>query len=238
MSADPPLFLIDESARDSEAAIWFVEPAGFTALPLDVLLNVSHCAEGDTLRVALAPLLDIAPDESARQRFLAQVGAGQQLMAALCDTGTVYCAIGLHSDDSSDRDAGAGVLGGSTGERVAAQPLLSFLTLTWHDIAAAPPAVTAARAVAGWPEGECTRVEYLENVACGPVGICETLRMTASHSGFGARRLLQNHAYLPHPDGERLAVLTLSTGAVELRDDYRRILRGIVNLVSFDAPFG
>ncbi|MCF3125378.1 hypothetical protein IPZ68_37645, partial [Streptomyces arenae] len=218
---------------------WFAEPAGFTAVPLGVLLNVPDVPDApdmpgsDALRAAFAPVLDSAPDELARERFLGQVGAAQQLLSALCEAGTVYCAIGLHRDDvDSDRGEGGG----------AGQPLLSLLTLSWRDVAPAPPSVTAARAVTDGREregasGRIEYVEYVEGVACGPVSLSEAVLTPVGVHGLGAAGpLLQAHAHLPHPDGRRLAVLTLSTQAVHRRDAYRRILRNVVELVSFANP--
>ncbi|MEV5979872.1 hypothetical protein [Streptomyces sp. NPDC052114] len=239
MRTDPPpssSFVIDDSARDPEADIWFAEPAGFTVVPLDVLLNVPDASGRDALRTALAPVLDSAPDELARQRFLGQVGAAQQLLSVLCEAGTVYCAIGLHRDDVDGVDGMDGVGRDSGGGGRAGQPLLSLLTLSWRDVALAPPSVTAARAVASGGEGEA-RIEYVEGVACGPVSLREAVLTPVGVHGFGsAGPLLQVHAHLPHPDGRRLAVLTLSTQAVHRRDDYRRILRNVVDLVSFEDP--
>ncbi|MEU1016818.1 hypothetical protein [Streptomyces sp. NPDC005898] len=234
MRTDLPSLVVHDSARDPEADIWFAEPAGFTAVPLDVLLNVPDSPESDPFHVALGPVLDTAPDELARQRFLAHVGAARHLLSALCEAGTVYCAIGLHRDDTDvDRDAPGEEATARAGD--AGRPLLSFLTLSWRDIAIAPPSVTAARAVASGEGAPHTRVEYVEGLACGPVSLSETVR-TPVPGGLGAGPLLQIHAHLPHPDGRRIAVLTLSTRATHRRDDYRRILRGGIELVSFENP--
>lgn len=57
-------------------------------------------------------------------------------------------------------------------------------------------------------------------------------------SGLPSTPLLQIHAYLPHPDHKRMAVLTLSTTATERRVQYRAILRNIAELTSFQSPLG
>ncbi|MEU6120689.1 hypothetical protein [Streptomyces sp. NPDC047123] len=236
MHHDCPPLLIDRSACDAEAAIWFAEPAGFTALPLGALLNAPESFEGEALRTALATVLGTAPDELSRQRFLGHFGATQQILATLCEMGTVYCAIGLHLDDArvdGDRHLDENRTEAGSAHRT----LLSLLTLSWRDIAVAPPTVTAARAVASDEGDVLTGLEYIADASCGPVSLCETVRNPAAVTGLAANRLLQIHAHLPHPDGRRLAVLTLSTQAVHRRDDYRRMLRGSVDLVSFVDPF-
>ncbi|MEU1120737.1 MULTISPECIES: hypothetical protein [unclassified Streptomyces] len=242
MSTRFPPFVIDDSACDSEAAIWFAEPCGYTVLPLEGLLSAPPLTEGGGLRAALAPVLEGVPDELVRQRLVAQADAGQQLLAALCGVGTVYCAIGLHHDDSDDGD-GSDDSGDEcslpVGDGPRSGPLLSFLTLSWRAIAAAAPAVTAAQAVSGGGEVAHSQVEYIEavgGVGGTPVSLSETIRTPAPGSGLAPHPLLQLHAHLPHPDGRRLAVLTLSTTAVERRDAYRTILRGMVQLISFESP--
>ncbi|GAA1921700.1 hypothetical protein GCM10009837_53770 [Streptomyces durmitorensis] len=219
-----PRFMLDASAEDPGADVWFAEPAGFTAIPMAALLN--HPPDGpgaDGLRAALGPLLDAAPDETARERFVAQLASGQQLLAALCEVGTVHCSIGLHRDDVADPGEG-----GSSG-----QPLLSFFTLSWRDTAVAPPAVTAARTVT--PAGHHTRIEYLD-LPCGPATLSESVRILTAGTGLPQEPLLQVHAHLPHPDGRRLVVLAMCTMAVERREDYRRLLHQIAELVSFENP--
>jgi hypothetical protein len=59
--------------------------------------------------------------------------------------------------------------------------------------------------------------------------------VAASDARLG-ERLLQVSAYVPYPDGERLAILNLATPAVEHADHYRALLREIAYLVSFDNP--
>lgn len=216
-----PHFVVADSARDPDADIWFAEPAGFTALPLDSLLAPPGSPSADELRSVFAPFLDTAPNEAMRQQFVAQLAAGRPLLGGLREVGTVHCSIGLHRDDVDDADSGKG------------QPLLSLFTLTWRDTAVAVRAVTAARAVT---EAERhAHIEYLE-LPCGPVTFSETVRAPAADSGLPRLPLLQIHAHLPHPDCKRLIVLTLSATAVHRREQYRAILRQIAETVSFDNP--
>ncbi|MGW6061964.1 hypothetical protein [Streptomyces sp. NPDC055189] len=214
-----PGFIIDESALNADADIWFAEPAGFTAIPVHALLNPPDSPGADALRDVIAPILDSLQDDSARQQFLIQLARGQQLLAALAEVGTTHCSIGLHRDDVS--------AGNTSGF------LLSLFTISWRDIATASPAVTAARAVAG-AEGH-TSIEYLE-LPCGPASFSELVRTPNAESGLPQTPLLQIFAHLPHPDGKRLVSLTLGTTAVSRRAEYRSLLHHIAENVSFVDP--
>ncbi|WP_326722758.1 MULTISPECIES: hypothetical protein [unclassified Streptomyces] len=214
-------FTLHESVKDPTAELWFAEPSGFVALPLDAMLPALDSQAANTLRTALAPFLDAARDEAIRQQFIAQFANGQQLLSALCEVGTVHCSIGLHRDDIDDTGDNSG------------QPLLSLFTLSWRDTAVAPRAVTAARAVTS-SEGH-RRVEYAE-FPCGPVTLGETVLTPSAESGLPQAPLLQIHAYVPHPDCKRLVVLTLSTTAVVRREEYRAVLQQIAETVSFESP--
>ncbi|MFI1756673.1 hypothetical protein [Streptomyces sp. NPDC020571] len=208
-----------ESLHDPGAELWFVEPAGFTTLPLEALLAEPDTPEADRLRAAAAPLLATAPSELIRQEFITLFASGQRMLGALHEFGTVHCSVGLHRDD----------VGGG------AQPLLSLFTITWRDTATAPRAATAARAVTA--SGGHRHVEYLE-LPCGPLTISEVLRRPAAESGLPQLPLLQIHAHLPHPDCKRMAVFTVSTVAVARREEYRALVRGMVETVRFEDPLG
>ncbi|WP_432042170.1 hypothetical protein [Streptomyces cadmiisoli] len=217
-----PTFILDPSVNDPHAELWFAEPGGFVPLPLDALLPEPGSPAAERLRRAAAPFLDAAPDEAARQQFIAQFASGQRMLSALREVGTVHCSIGLHRDDVGEpRDAGRN------------RPLLSLFTLSWRDAAVAPRGVTAARAVTG-AEGH-THVEYRE-LPCGPATFSETVRTPAPAGGLPPLPLLQVHARLPHPDCRRLAVLTLSTTAVARRAEYRAVLLRIAETASFENP--
>ncbi|MFC8664510.1 hypothetical protein [Streptomyces sp. NPDC057199] len=218
-----PTFILHDSVDDPDAELWFVEPAGFTALPLGALLPEPGSPAAEELRTAAAPFLEAAPNEMVRQQFIAHFASGQQLLGALHEAGTVHCSIGLHRDD-------VGEPGTSNG-----QPLLSFFTLSWRDTVVAPRGVTAARAVTA-DEGY-VNVEYLE-LPCGPATISETVNTPSAGSGLPQKPLLQIHVHLPHPDCRRLVVLMLSTTAVARREEYRAILHQLAESVSFDNPIG
>ncbi|MGW0456520.1 hypothetical protein [Streptomyces tendae] len=208
---------VHESVHDPYAELWFAEPAGFMNLPMNALLAEWDTPEAEALHTAAAPLLASAPDEMARQQFIALLASGQRMLGALREFGTVHCSVGLHRDD-----VGGGAL-----------PLLSLFTITWRDTATAPRAATAARAVT--ESAGHRRIEYLE-LPCGPLIISEVLRRPAADSGLPQFPLLQVHAHLPHPDCKRLVVLTISSTAVARREEYRALLRGIVETVRFEDP--
>ncbi|MFE0800977.1 hypothetical protein [Streptomyces sp. NPDC058812] len=212
--------IIHDSVNDAQAELWFAEPAGFMPLPLDVLLAEPDSPAAERMGVAVAPLLEAAPSEVVRQRLIAQLASGQQALGALCEFGIVHCSIGLHRDD----------IDAATGDH-----LLSLFTISWRDTNVAPRTVTAARAVTA-VEGH-TRIVFQE-LPCGPAVLSETTHRPAADSGLPQRPLLQIHAHLPHPDRKRLAVLTLSTTATARREEYRAILRQVVETVSFENPLG
>ncbi|GGP93054.1 hypothetical protein GCM10010266_14730 [Streptomyces griseomycini] len=219
-----PSVIPDPSTADPLAELWFVEPAGFVPLPLEVLLPEPGSSAGDALQAAAAPLLDAAPDEAARRQFVTAFATGQQLLKALNEAGTVHCSIGLHRDDVGDVS-----VADSRG------PLFSLFTVSWRETGVAPRGVTAARAVTS-ADGHA-QIGFAE-LPCGPATFSETAATPAPGSGLPQRPLLQLHAYLPHPDCRRLAVLTLTTTAPGRRDEYRAILRLIAESASFENPLG
>ncbi|MFE9772706.1 hypothetical protein ACFYOV_13680 [Streptomyces sp. NPDC005931] len=218
-----PVVVLDPSLRDPHAELWFVEPPGFVPLPLDALLPEPGSMAADSLRTAAVPFLNAAPDEEARRQFITVFAAGQQLLAALRDAGTVHCSLGVHRDD-------IGELGPECG---AANVLVSVFTVSWRDVAVAPRGVTAARAVTGG--GGHSGVEFAE-LPCGPATFSETTVAPTPGSGLPQRPLLQVHAHLPHPDCRRLAVLSLTTTAPVRRQEYRALLRLIAESVGFEDP--
>ncbi|CAM5366049.1 putative protein OS=Streptomyces tendae OX=1932 GN=GUR47_15610 PE=4 SV=1 [Streptomyces tendae] len=99
----------------------------------------------------------------------------------------------------------------------------------------APRGVTAARAVTS-AKGH-SHIAF-EELPCGPAVLSETTLRHAAESPLPQLPLLQVHAHLPHPDCKRMAVFTVSTGAVGRREEYRGLLRGIVETVRFEGPLG
>ncbi|MFF1710317.1 hypothetical protein [Streptomyces sp. NPDC058268] len=214
-------FTLHDSAYAPDTAIWYALPAGFTDLPLAVILAAPGTAAAAQRHIALGPLFAAAPNTTARQGLIAQLATAQQLLLALREIGTVHSSIGLHRDDTESGDG---------------SPLLSLFTITWRDTAWAPRSFAAARAVA--TADHHTRIEYAD-LPCGPATLSETLRSPAPALGLPSTRggpLLQLHAHLPNPTGKRIAVLTLSTVAAARREEYRTLLRQIAELVSFENP--
>lgn len=220
-SMNTPTIILHDSSRDPGAELWFVEPPGFMALPLDVLLPEPGSGLADELRSVAAPFLESAPDEAARQKFIACFASAQPVLSALRDVGTVHCSIGLHSDDVDAANAQD------------IRPLFSLFTISWLETSVAPRGVTAARAVTS--VAEQSHVEFLE-LACGPATLSESSFRAAAESDLPQRPLLQVRAFVPHPDCTRLAVLTLATPAIARREEYRAILRQIAESVCFENP--
>ncbi|MFC8870891.1 hypothetical protein ACFUAC_25115 [Streptomyces sp. NPDC057148] len=217
------MLIVDASVDDPHAELWFAEPAGFTPLPLDNLLPEPRTPGADVLRAAAAPLLDSAPSEMARQKLVALLASGQRMLGALREFGTVHCSVGLHRDDVQ------GPVGGS------GQPLFSLLTISWRGTSAAPRAAIVARAAAELVDH--SHLEYVD-LPIGPLTISESVLRPAGGTELPQQPLLQIHAHLPHPDCTRLAILTLSTTATARREEYRAILRQVVETVRFEKPLG
>lgn len=219
MTSLPAELLIHPSAGEPGDGIWFAMPPGFTPLPLDVLLAPQNSPESDAFRESLEPLLNSAPDDVTRQKFMATLTTTRRMFSSLRGEGVVHCSLGLHKDDTDNGDGSA---------------LLSLFSVTWVDTSWAPRGVTAARA-ALHDQGH-SNIEYVE-FPCGPVSFSETVLRPTAQSGLPQQPLLQVHGYLPHPDGTALALLTLSTTAVRQREQYRAIVRQIAHTVTFDDPF-
>ncbi|MFG2311752.1 hypothetical protein ACGFS9_24265 [Streptomyces sp. NPDC048566] len=218
MTTDPRVTIAD-SAHDPDADIWFAEPPGFVAVPIDALLPPLDSPAEQDVQSALGPLLSAAPDEMLRQQLIGRIAQSRYLLGGLWEAGVVHCSIGLHRDDVA--------------EGTGSPPLLSFLTLSWRTTAVSPRAVTAARAVSAG--GSRERVEYAE-LPCGPVTFSETLRTPRAGGGLPELPLMQFSAHLPHPDCRRLAVFTLSTAALARHEEYRAILRQVAGTAAFESP--
>ncbi|APY88039.1 hypothetical protein DCW30_06755 [Streptomyces alfalfae] len=212
-----PRYIVEDSARDPRADIWFALPSGFTELPLDVLTAAPGSPAARRLGDALGPVVGAMPEGARRELFVGELATAQRLLLTLRGPGTVHCSLGLHRDDSRGRG----------------RPLLCLFTVAWQGIGWSPRRALAAVELPGAERH--TRVEY-RDLPCGPASISEVLRMPAEEAGLPARPLLQVHARLPHPDGQRMAVLTLTTAAVVRRAQYRALLGRLARLVSFEDP--
>lgn len=74
------------------------------------------------------------------------------------------------------------------------------------------------------------------DLPCGPGAFTEALVELPPEADARQRSLYEATAYLPFPDGRNLAVLTLTTTAVDAREHYRDIHRAMAEMVSFDNP--
>ncbi|MFE9607820.1 hypothetical protein [Streptomyces sp. NPDC006012] len=208
-------FTTDASARLPGTDIWFALRAGFTPLPMRELL-ASESASGTPDSGGIIPsLLAAGGDPVEQQRLVTVLALVRRMMQPLAETGVIHCSVGLHTDDEGD--------GGL---------LPSLFTLARRTMPWAPRSIMAARVATG--AGNAVHMEALE-LPCGPASLVEAHVDAPSGSGLG-QQLLQISGYIPYPDGERLAILTLAAPAVQRADHYRVLLREIALLVSFDNP--
>jgi hypothetical protein len=213
MTATP--FVTDASARLPGADIWFALPAGFSPLPTREFMSSGNDGRTPDGEAVLSSLLAASGNSTERQRLAAMLAPVRRMMHVLVETGVIQCSVGLHTDDEGD-----------------GRLLLSLFTLAWRRLPWAPRSIMAARMAAS--AENAVHMELLE-LPCGPGSLVETHTVPPG-SGLG-ERLLQVSAYVPYPDGERLAILNLATPAVERAEHYRALLREIAFLVSFDTPF-
>lgn len=166
------------------------------------------------------PLQELTVTWSAPEQALGQMknfGPVLRLARLLVEAGTVHCCLGLHVDD----EEGGG-------------PLSSLFTLAWRRTGWAPRSVLAARAAAG-----AERAEHIEalDLPCGPAALVQTRLAAPPELGLSTPcELLQATAYVPCPDGERIAILSLATTAVRRAGHYRALLSDIAGTVSFESP--
>jgi hypothetical protein len=205
-SGDGYQFAVDDSATRPRCDLWFALPPGFVDIPYTALLAEPDTDQAHQLRDAVHALLELMPQDK-HEAFLASLAEAQVMSELLRREGTVHCSMGLHEGDD-------GVL------------LHSVFTIMWLHTPWTPPKLGAAKAALA---RESAAVE-LADLPCGPAAITESLVEAEG------RQLFQLTGYLPHPDGRRIAVLTLSTTALSAAGHYRDILSGLVRMVSFDNP--
>jgi len=208
-------FTTDASARMPGTDIWFALPAGFTPLPMrEFLASAGASATSDPGDI-IPSLLAAIEDPAEQQRLVTVLAPVRRMIHSLAETGVIHTSLGLHTDDEGDSGL-----------------LPSLFTLAWRKMPWAPRGIMAARVAAG--AENAVHMEALD-LPCGPVSIVEAL-VDAPPGADLEQQLLQISAYIPYPDGERLAIATLATPAVERADHYRALLREIACLVSFDNP--
>lgn len=214
-TTDTPLRLvIDDSARDPSAKIWYALPGGYVDVPLGALdaePGSEHEAELDHVMALIA---DSAP-ESEHDRYTGALRDVRYMVRQMQREGIVGCSLGMHfADDGSSA--------------------VSVFTVALRDIEWAPPKLTAVRAVS---LRECpVNVALLTLPGGGPGAVSDTLVTMPALGGLPAQELYQCNLYIPAPSGVQLAVLTLSTTAVSSRKHYRELTEGIAHTVSFSDP--
>ncbi|WP_406446400.1 hypothetical protein OHB14_45145 [Streptomyces sp. NBC_01613] len=208
-------FTTDASARLPGTDIWFALPPGFTPLPMRELLASGGASATPDPGDIIPSLLAAVGDPAEQQRLVTVLAPVRRMFHSLAETGVIHCSLGLHTDDEGD--------GGL---------LPSLFTLAWRKMPWAPRSIMAARVAVSVENA--VHMETLE-VPCGPASLVEAIVDAPPTPGL-EQQLLQISAYVPYPDGERLAILTLATPAVERADHYRALLREIACLVSFDNP--
>jgi hypothetical protein len=200
-------YAVDDSATRPGCDLWFALPPGFVDIPYTPLLAEPDTDQAHQLLDAVHTLLELVPQDK-HEAFLAGLAEAQVMSELLRRQGTVHCSMGLHEGDD-------GAL------------LHSVLTIMWLHTPWTPPKLGAAKAALALESADAVE---LADLPCGPAAITESLVETEG------QQLFRLTGYLPHPDGRRIAVLTLSTTAVSAAGHYRDILSGLVRMVSFDNP--
>ncbi|MCW2870350.1 hypothetical protein [Actinacidiphila oryziradicis] len=200
-------FAVDDSATRPGCDLWFALPPGFVDIPYTALLAEPDTDQAHQLLDAVHTLLELVPQDK-HEAFLAGLAEAQVMSELLRRQGTVHCSMGLHEGDD-------GAL------------LHSVLTIMWLHTPWTPPKLGAAKAALALESADTLE---LADLPCGPAAITESLVEAEG------QQLFRLTGYLPHPDGRRIAVLTLSTTAVSAAGHYRDILSGLVRMVSFDNP--
>ncbi|MET9293231.1 hypothetical protein [Streptomyces sp. NPDC003077] len=163
-------------------------------------------AEGAS-KDAIRAFLELVPQEQ-RMAVLADLEDAWTTSQLLRQSSIAHFAMGVHQADD-----------GSV--------MRCVFTIAWQGIPWTPAKLSAAKAAMSLPNTQ--RAELVE-LPCGPAAI------TQSRTQWEEQDVFQTTGYLPHPDGKRIAVLTLSTTATAGHEQYRDILLGITHMVSFDNP--
>lgn len=206
-------YAIDESALRCGCDLWFAVPAGFSEVLFGNLLADSSSSEGRRVIATVRALLELAP-ESRQEELLRHLRSVPDFIGAMIDEGVVHVSIGAHEDEDG-------------------KLLQSFLTVASRDVPFAPPKLTAVRAAT--MRNSAVPIA-LADMPCGPVAFVEALIDLPASVDARQHSLYEVTAYLPHPSGRKLSVLTLTTPAVQARDHYREIHRHIAETVSFENP--
>ncbi|MFE5895285.1 hypothetical protein ACFQ6E_41120 [Streptomyces sp. NPDC056462] len=209
-----PRLLIDDSARDPSSKIWYALPGGYFDVPLAALDAEPGSEQEERLENLMALVVDCAP-ETERDRYAGAVHDVRHMVRYMRSEGIIGCSLGMHyADDGSSA--------------------VSVFTVALKDIEWAPPKLTAVRAVSLRESPE--NVGLLTLPGGRPGSVSDTLVTTPAVAGGVAQELYQCNLYVPAPSGAQLAVLTLSTVAVNSRRHYRDLMESIAHTVAFQDP--
>ncbi|GGZ39150.1 hypothetical protein [Streptomyces poonensis] len=206
-------YAIDESAMQRDCDMWFAMPPGYVEIPFRDLFSDPDSPEGARVVEAINSLLELVPEEK-RDDFLAQLAEARGLTLEMQREGVVHFSIGAHQADDGSM-------------------LESVVTLARREIPWTPPKLAAVQAATARKNALPVAVADLP---CGPGAFTEALLELPAEADSQRRSLYEATAYLPFPDGRNLAILTLTTTAVNAREHYRDIHRGMAEMVSFDNP--
>ncbi|MDI3386081.1 hypothetical protein QIS99_07590 [Streptomyces sp. B-S-A8] len=214
-AADPSLRLvIDDSARDTTAKLWYALPDGYLDVPLAALDPAPGTEYEDHFTSVMALILSCVPEEQ-RAVYAGALRDMRFFVTQMRAEGVIGCSLGMHfADDGSSA--------------------MSVVTAALKDVEWAPPKAMAVRAASA--RENVTDVELLRLPGGRPGSFCDTLVTAPAVAGMPAQDLYQCDVYIPAPSGYQLAVLSLSTTAVGSRGHYRDLLKGVAHTVSFQDP--
>lgn len=209
-----PRLVLDESARDRGADVWYALPGSFIDVPLSALHPAPGTDDETQLKQAMGAVLQATP-EDFREQYAASLRDVRAMSAYMAREGIVACCLGMHSDDDGS-------------------PSLAVFTLALRSIEWAPAKITAARAV--------TERDGIENVGLlrlpggHSASVSDTVVSQFSAGGMEPRDFYQCNVYVPDPAGTQVATLTLTTTSVATRRHYRDLMEGVANTVCFEDP--
>ena len=206
-------YAIDESAMERGCDLWFALAPGYVEVPFRDLFADPESPEGARVVEAVNSLLELVPPEQ-RAGFLEQLAEARALTSEMRREGVVSFAIGAHEGDDGTM-------------------LESVVLLARREIPWTPRKLAAAQAATARSNALPVSVADLP---CGPGAFTESLLEMPTQADARQRSLYEATAYLPFPDGRNLAVLTLTTTAVDAREHYRDVHRAMAEMVSFDNP--
>lgn len=206
-------YAVDDSALRPGCDLWFALPPGFAEIPFTDLFSDPGSPEGARVVAAVDSLLELVPQEQ-RAEFVGRLGEAQTVVGMMVREGLIHLSLGAHAADDG-------------------AVLESVLTINRKEVPFSPPKLMAVKAATARQSALPVAVVDLP---CGPGAFTEAVMELPAEADPGQRSLYQATAYLPYPDGKKLAVLTLTSTSVRAREFYRDIHRAIAETVSFDNP--